>query len=382
MKLVSMALTTGPLVLAALGATLAQGQTTAQSKLPADQVFKNVKVLKGLPVDEFMATMGFISASLGETCSDCHSAESGGSWERYADDTPRKVVARGMIAMMNGINKTYFGGRREVTCYSCHRGVERPRITPSLAELYGPPAPVQEPDRMLQAAGGKSMTADQILDRYIQAAGGAEALGRLASFSAKGTQQSFGEAEKSPFEMWAKAPDERTTVIHSALGDSSTVYDGRTAWIAAPATERPVQVFELTDGDLDGAKLDAAVTFPMHLKSALTEWRVVPKTTLDGQEVEVLQGTANGKFPVNLYFDSKTGLLVRMVRYTESPLGLNPTQVDYADYRDVAGVKIPYHWTVTWLDGKSAIELSEVQANVAVEAAKFAKPSAPAAPPQ
>ena len=377
MKLVSTAL-----VLAALGAVLAYGQTAAQSKLQADQVFKNVKVLKGLPVDEFMATMGFISASLGETCSDCHSAESGGSWEKYADDTPRKVVARGMIVMMNGINKSYFGGRREVTCYSCHRGVERPRITPSLAELYGPPAPVQEPDQLLRAAGGKSMTADQILDRYIQALGGAEALGKLASFSAKGTQQSFAEAEKSPFEMWAKAPDERSTVIHSALGDSSTVYDGHTAWIAAPATERPVQVFELTDGDLDGAKLDAAVTFPEHLKSALTEWRVVPKSTIDGQEVEVLQGTNNGKYPVNLYFDSKTGLLVRMVHYSESPLGLNPTQVDYSDYRDVAGVKMPYRWTVTWLDGKSGIELSEVQANVAVEAAKFAKPSAPAAPAQ
>jgi len=377
MKLVSTAL-----VLAALGAVLAYGQTAAQSKLQADQVFKNVKVLKGLPVDEFMATMGFISASLGETCSDCHSAESGGSWEKYADDTPRKVVARGMIVMMNGINKTYFGGRREVTCYSCHRGVERPRITPSLAELYGPPAPVQEPDRLLQAAGGKSMTADQILDRYIQALGGPEALGKLTSFTGKGMQQSFAEAEKSPFEMWAKAPDERATVIHSALGDSSTVYDGHTAWIAAPATERPVQVFELTDGDLDGAKLDAAVAFPTHLKSALTGWRVVPKTTIDGQEVEVLQATTNGKYPVNLYFDGKTGLLVRMVRYTESPLGLNPTQVDYSDYRDVAGVKMPYRWTVTWLDGKSGIELSEVQANVTVEAAKFAKPSAPAAPAQ
>ncbi|HTR37892.1 MAG TPA: photosynthetic reaction center cytochrome c subunit family protein [Bryobacteraceae bacterium] len=377
MKLVSR-----PLVLAAFAAAVAFGQSRPDPKLMADQVFKNVKVLKGLPVDEFMATMGFISASLGETCSDCHSAESGGSWEKYADDTPRKVVARGMIVMMNGINKSYFGGRREVTCYSCHRGVERPRITPSLAELYGPPAPVQEPDRMLQAAGGKSMTADQILDRYIQALGGAEALGKLTSFTGKGMQQSFAEAEKSPFEMWAKAPDERATVIHSALGDSSTVYDGHTAWIAAPATERPVQVFELTDGDLDGAKLDAAITFPTHLKSALTEWRVVPKTTIDGQEVEVLQGTTNGKYPVNLYFDGKTGLLVRMVRYTESPLGLNPTQVDYSDYRDVAGVKMPYRWTVTWLDGKSGIELSDVQANVAVDAAKFAKPSAPAAPAQ
>jgi len=376
-----MKLASRPLLLAALGATLAYGQTkTDQKPLTADQVFKSVKVLKGLPVDEFMATMGFISASLGETCSDCHAAESGGGWEKYADETPRKQMARSMIVMMNAINKTYFGGRREVTCYTCHRSIERPKITPSLVELYGPPVPLSEPDELLQPAA-KGPTADQILDKYIQAMGGADALSKLTSFSAKGTHMAYAETDKSPVDVWAKAPAQRTVIIHSPADDSSTVYDGRTGWVAAPATERPVQVFELTDGDLDGAKLDAAVTFPAHIKQALTGWRVGPKATIDDHEALVVQGTANGRFPVNLYFDSKSGLLVRVVRYTESPLGLNPTQVDYADYRDVAGVKVPFKWTVTWLDGKSIFELSEVQPNVAIEAAKFAKPTAPKAVP-
>ncbi|HTC90331.1 MAG TPA: c-type cytochrome, partial [Bryobacteraceae bacterium] len=112
----------------------------AQDKpVMAEQAFKNIRVLKGIPVDQFMATMGFFSASLGETCTDCHSAESGGNWDKYADDNPRKNTARAMIGMMNAINKTYFAGRREITCYSCHRGVERPDVTPNLADLYGPP---------------------------------------------------------------------------------------------------------------------------------------------------------------------------------------------------------------------------------------------------
>src|SRR5271155_2386819 len=114
-------------ILNAAAGLLMLAVVNAQEK-PAmsEEAFKNIRVLKGIPVDRFMATMGFFSASLGETCTDCHSAESGGNWEKYADDNPRKETARRMIGMMNAINKTYFGGKREITCYSCHRGVERP----------------------------------------------------------------------------------------------------------------------------------------------------------------------------------------------------------------------------------------------------------------
>ena len=83
---------------------------------------------------------------------------------------------------------------------------------------------------------------------------------------------------------------------------------------------------------------------------------------------------------MNLYFDTQSGLLVRQVRYADSPVGLSPTQVDYADYREVAGVKMPFKWTVSWLDGRSNTELSEVQPNVAIDAAKFARPATPARP--
>jgi outer membrane lipoprotein-sorting protein len=348
-----------------------------QKSAMAEQAFKNIRVLKGIPVDQFMATMGFFSASLGETCTDCHSAESGGNWDKYADDNPRKNTARGMIAMMNAINKNYFGGRREITCYSCHRGVERPDVTPNLADLYGPP-PSKEPDELRDPAV-KGTSADQILDRYIQAIGGAERLAKLTSFVAKGIYQGYGD-EKYPMDVFVKAPNQFSTVIHTAAGDSTTTYNGSAGWIAGPATERPVALLELTDGDLAGAKLDAAVWFPAQIKLALTQWRAASSTTIDGHEVQMIQGTGDGRYPVNLYFDSKSGLLARMVRYSESPVGLNPTQIDYADYREVSGVRMPYRVIVTWLDGKSTTEFSEIQPNVPIEAARFARPPRPAAP--
>ena len=87
----------------------------------AEEVFKNIQVLKGIPVDQFMGTMGFFSAALGLNCTDCHVDESGGSWAKYADDNDLKRTARRMVQMVAAINKANFGGRQVVTCNTCHR---------------------------------------------------------------------------------------------------------------------------------------------------------------------------------------------------------------------------------------------------------------------
>jgi len=356
-----------------LSAVSARSQVLpGQASQMAEQVFKNVTVLKGIPVNQFMATMGFFSASLGENCTFCHVQESGGNWERYADDNAQKRTARGMIAMMNGINKTYFAGRRALTCYSCHRGGDRPRVTPNLAELYGPPL-TEEPDTM-QAPGAKAPSADSVLDKYIEALGGAQRLASLASFVAKGTFQGYGE-QKRPLEIFAKAPNQRSIVVHGIAADSTTTFDGRVGWIAAPTTERPLPVLDLTGGDLDGARLDAILSFPARIKQALSQWRAGFPGFIDDRPVQILQGSSDGRYPTNLYFDRKTGLLVRLVRYTDSPVGLSPTQIDYDDYRDVAGLKMPFHMTVTWLDGRSEIALTDVQPNATVDASKFTRPA-------
>jgi len=113
----------------------------------SEEAFKNIQVLRGIPVNEFMGTMGFFAASLGMNCTDCHVNESAGNWDRYADDTPLKQTARRMVLMENLINRADFGATRMVTCYTCHRGVQHPEVTPSLAEQYGAPPP-DDPDRV------------------------------------------------------------------------------------------------------------------------------------------------------------------------------------------------------------------------------------------
>ena len=358
-----------------LGAVFVSGQTAPAPAPPmSDAVFKNVQVLKGIPVSEFMGTMGVFSASLGMSCEDCHAAGDA-NWSVYATDSPRKQMARVMVLMMAAINKTNFGGRQVVTCYTCHRGSARPRATADLAELYGTP-PASDPNALFEQARG-APAADEVLDKYLRAVGSPQRLAALTSFVAKGNSVGYGpESEKRAVEIFARA-GQRTTIIHTSGGDSTTTFDGSAGWIAAPF--RPVAVLALSAQEVDGLRLDASLSFPAGIKNALAKWRVGTPTTINDRDVQVVQGTSVRGITATLYFDDESGLLVRQVRYVDSPVGRISTQIDYGDYREVAGVKMPHRWTMTWLDGRDTFELSEVRANAQIDAARFAKPPAPVA---
>ena len=276
-----------------------------------------------------------------------------------------------MIAMVNDLNKSSFGGRQAVTCYSCHRGGPSPKVTPDLTALYSPP---EEPQNDVVKPALKGPTMDQIIDKYINAIGGAQKLAGLTSYIATGTNIGYGlDAEKRPMEIFAKAPGQRTTIVHAPSGVFTTVYDGRSGWIAAPNI--PLPVLPLTGGDLDGARLDAELAFPVHLKQGLEQWRVGYASEIDDREVQVIQGKTTEGTLVTLYFDAESGLLTRIIRYANTPMGRMPTRIDYSDYREIAGVKMPYKWTVTWLDGRESFELTGVQPNARIDTIRFGKPA-------
>ncbi len=371
----------GTVVLCLLGTPWARSQSTMSGAKPemSEEAFKNVQVLRGIPVNEFMGTMGFFAASLGMNCTDCHAAESAGDWKRYADDTPLKQTARRMVLMENLINRADFGNVRMVTCYTCHRGVQRPEVTPSLLEQYSPPPP-EDPDRVepLPDTPEKSGAADQILDKFIAAVGGEQQLAKLTSFTAKGTYSGFDtDFQKVPADIAAKAPNQRSVTYHLSDGENTTTYDGDEAWIAS--VDRPVPFIQLVGGDLDGARLDAELSFPAMLKQDLTHWSAnFPPTTINDHPVQVVAAAAPGGTQVKLYFDKQSGLLVRQTRFVNTVVGLIPLHVDYSDYRTVAGVKMPFKWEATWVDGQSTTILSDLQPNAPVAAAKFMKPASAA----
>jgi len=355
-------------------AGLLAAQQPATEKQPlAEQVFKNVQVLKGIPVSEFMSTMGFFSASVGLNCVFCHVPESLQDWKKFADDVPRKRMARTMIAMVNTINKTNFGGRSVITCYSCHHGNERPRQIPSLAIQYG--TPEEDPNETeIPPEAVPGPTANQVLDKFV-----ASTIGNGSghtSYAIRGTYEGYETYHQQvPFELFAKAPGQLTSVVHTQNGQSVNVYDGRQGWVASP--NNPVMLLPLAAGaETDGARLDALLFFPSQIKQALNNWRAgFPLTNVADKDVQAIDGFGPGKTRFKLFFDQQSGLLLRQVRYAGTVVGTNPYQIDYSDYRDVGGTKLPYQWTVTWTNGQSIWRVSDVQADTAIPATRFAKPA-------
>ena len=357
-------------IVCVLGLVSAAGQAgPEQNPQMSEDVFKNVQVLKGIPVDEFMDSMGMFVSSLGYDCTSCHSPEILQNRAAFAVTTPQIQRARGMIVMMNTLNRTYFGGQQRVSCFTCHRGHYRPEIVPSLALQYGE---VTDDPNAVQILPNRQASADQVFDKYIRALGGAERLASLTSFVARGTYSGFntGGAEV-PVEIFARAPDQLTTIVRTSEGDAVKTYDGRNGWVAEGW--RPLPLMSLTGGNLAGVRMEAVMSFPTGIRQAFSQWQV-SSTTIDDRPVQIAQGTTAGQPPVNLYFD-ESGLLVRLVRWNRTAVGTVPTEIDYADYREVAGVKLPFRTIVTWTDGQNATELSEVRPNIPIDAAKFARPA-------
>jgi photosynthetic reaction center cytochrome c subunit len=361
---------------ALLGAVVPFGGVALGQAKPqmADDVFKNIKVLKGLTVDEFMGTMGLFSAALNVCCGDCH-VGAGGSNPQWDKDPPRKLVARHMVEVMNKINKESFGGRQVVTCWTCHRGTTPPATTPAIDAIYSDPVPMY-PDVLPQASAGAVVpTIDQVLDKYIKALGGADALSKITSYAGKGTSTTFGADQINPAEIFAKAPDKYVTIVHQREGDMIRTYDGHDAWVVLPLTV--TGEYQLTATAADGGKLDGQLAFPGNIKSFFSTWRVSYPANIDGHDVNVVQGSRPDGFIATFYFDKQTGLLLRMIRYANSAVGRVPTQIDFADYGPVAGVMMPFKRTYGWVSGREEYTLTEIKTNVPVDDSKFVKPPAP-----
>jgi hypothetical protein len=345
------------------------GQRAAGQKL-AEEQFKNIQALKGIPADQLIPAMQFISASLGVECDFCHVHE-----KMDSDDKKPKKTARQMITMMLDIDKNNFDGRLEVTCYTCHRGAAMPVSIPAIRdeEVAGPGAPGKKP-----VENPVLPKPEELLDKYLAAVGGAAAVEKITSRVQKGKLMAFG-GQSFPAEVYSKAPDKRVSVMHLKDGDSVTAFDGKRGWLSVPG--RPAHMISASEND--SARLDADLHFPVRVKTLYPKYKVDSGEKTGGHDTFLVMGYEEGRPPLRLYFDTQTGLLLRLMRYAQSPVGLNPTQIDYADYREADGVKVPFRWTVSRPGNHFTIQVEEMKQNVPVDDAKFAAPppAQPATPP-
>jgi hypothetical protein len=329
----------------------------------AEGRFKNIQVLKGYPADDVIPAMQFITNALGVDCDYCHVDHA-----PEKDDKKQKQTARKMISMTFAINHDHFDGHREVTCVSCHRGAARP-VTISAIATGEPATPPPAPKTVELPA------ASAVLDRYVQAVGGTDAMKKISSHVQKGKLSGFGP-EPVPVDVAAKGPDKRITIVHGQRGDNATAVNGSAGWLGNPG--RPPR--DMSAAENEAARQDAALLFPSDPRKLFEEFKAASSEPIDGKDAVKLIAKNEGKPDTELWFDAQSGLVVRLKRYAETPLGRNPTQIDYADYRDADGVKIPFRWTVSRPSGRFTIQLDESRQNMPVDDKAFEKPQPPPAP--
>ena len=331
-----------------------------KSSNSAEDEFKNIQVLKGIPAGQLIPAMQFMSSSLGVPCSFCHVEN---TFEK--DDKKPKQTARKMMQMVVALNKASFDGQREVTCYSCHRGLRKPEVTPAVGDQSTSARENSTTDELKLPTN--LPTATQLTEKYANAAGGASRIDRISSRVAKG--QITIQGRSVSIEIFTGSPQKQAMVQHLPDGDSFSVFDGHGGWISAAGRS----THEMSGAELESARADSDLQFPLHIQKIYPELRVEYPEKIGEREAYVLVAVREGQLPVKLYFDEQSALLIRQLRYAESPLGRNPTQIDYSDFREVDGVQVPFRVTISRPGDSSTIQFSEVRQNVPIDPAKFAK---------
>jgi photosynthetic reaction center cytochrome c subunit len=372
------------------------GQEPAQKT--AGEVYMNLQVLKDVPADQFMPAMQYITAALGVECEYCHVPRHFDS-----DDKPTKLTARKMMQMMFAIDKDNFNGRREVTCYTCHRGAAKAESMPILnattmmgqsmmggAGMSGRPngmglgAGMARPSgtgagASANASSAPAVSLDAILAKYTDALGGAAAIEKITTLDEKGVAEMPARGGmKVDVEEVHKAPDRALLTIHMPNGAAmSQGYDGAGGWRAFPG--RPAE--DLTWDDLVRVKQWASFIPGLHLKQDFVRAQAAGTETIGDQDAYRVIAVRKGGGRVMFYFGVKSGFLLRVSQRIESPLGSLPQDTDFSDYRDVHGVKLPFAVTVTRVQGPTIYKWDQIQANVPVEESRFEKPAQKAVQP-
>ena len=364
----------------ALSASLsapAQGQNNENRK--AEEVYKNIQALKGVPASDITQTMHLMEAETGMDCTYCHVE---GAFDR--EDKQAKQTARQMIVMMNALNQTNFDGRRVITCYTCHNGLPTPMTAPALLPTPRPlvAEPVIAPPKVAMPS------VDQILAKYVEALGGEQALRKVTSRVVTGTQYiPTGPGGQTPFpaalERLQKAPNLVVNTYRTPTYTIADGFDGAKAW----ALNAQGRVTDPATLDQNRAKRDADFYLPLDIKQQYAKLEVGGVEHVNDRDAYVVVATPRGDLPERLYFDTLNGLLIRKESALSTPIGDSPFQVNFAEYRDTnSGVKFPFLITMTPATARSVlftsavIRVASVQDNVPIDNAKLARPESRPAP--
>ncbi len=314
-----------------------------------DQSSGNIQVLRGLPASELLPTMHFFRASLGVRCEYCHVAEN----DKYRlDDKPAKQRAREMILMTQRLNDTSFGGRPVVTCQTCHQGSTVPASVPPIGSHFVNDVR-REPDEPVVPP---LPSVSSLLDRYARATRMSEMA--AVKVTLNGCHMHVADPGTPRARAIARADcnggdvvlsgDKAVTTSKTADGGSIRVgSDGRRAWTMPSGGA--VQWVPDADFTTFQRKLNPFLVARVRT-SDFTSLEVVRVEAIAGHDQYVLDGVGTDGVRESLWFAKDTGLLTRRTYYHAIAIGLDPEQIDLADYRRTGAVLLPWRLNTSYLD--------------------------------
>lgn len=360
-------------ILVIVGLTQASVAAQGAADQKMEDAFRNIKSLRGQPADHLIPTMVYFEAALGVGCGYCHDND---ATKREADTKPQKDVARRMIEMVHALNKNSFGGAPRVTCFTCHMGRPTPIGMPNVVGQPLPPALGEDYLANLPPAPPvPNMDAGQVFDKYIAAVGGAGALQKTPSLVAVGTvtQRRIGRPfPAQQVEISSKAPGMQLIATRAGQANNLLAYGPAGRW--AKAGNGAVR--NLRRGEGDATQLEDVFNLPVQIKQILIEPRMDRPEIVMGRELNVVRARTQHLPLVKLYFEKESGMLRRIVYTQESSFGPYPTQVDYSDFRDVGGRRVPFTWVISQVRNREFTWAMQNVRAMAVEDSKFARPPA------
>ena len=213
---------------------------------------------------------------------------------------------------------------------------------------------------------------DQILNHYVDAAGGRSAWLRLTSRVTTGTIDVPSQNLSGTIELREKAPDRILSEIRIAGVLFQQAFDGTVGWTDDPRDG----LREQTGAELSEAKRDADFYHPLDLKKLYDRLTVVGPAKVDGKDTYEIEADVPEDSPDELYFDATTWLPVRVVSHRHTAQGVIDFREDFDDYREVDGIKRPFTIQETTGDTVLTIHVTEVRHNVSLDDSVFAKPAA------
>ena len=335
-----------------------------QDDKPIEQTRKNIQVLKGLPESQLYPSMWLIASSLDVGCDYCHvklDQTRNDKWDWGSDEKPKKLIARRMMKMVMDINRTNFDGETFVTCYSCHRGNT---VVARMIQLP-PHFPLVRTEPALP-------TAEQILAKYIAAVGGKDAGAKFKTTVMKGTIERV-EGRNASLEVTLKQPDKYLITQTAPQSVTAMGVNGDSAWVKNSEGSR-----KLSGRTLEQSRRTVAVYYsPIKVMEQPAQMKVLGTEKIGDLEAYVVAVVVDPNKTRRFFFDVQKGLLLRELTTTRTMLSPLPEQIDFEDYRDVDGIKLPFTIRTSDADRYSPAtrRFTEIRHNIAVDDAIFNLPT-------